>query len=118
MTESSSAQASFELYDLRVEVSEKSGTIIGNHKIGDYFEVRGEDIFIPEGQGFSMYAIGALLPLLAAKQRMTDPLDWMSSDEYIADPDPNCQAVYRIVRLEKRTFNRSDVTAVPLPSFT
>ena len=108
--------ASFELYDLCVEISDKSTNIIGNHKIGDYFEMRGEDIFIPEGQGFSIYALSALLPLLAAKQRVTDSVDWMTTDEYVADPDPESGALYRIIRTGKRTFRRSDVTAVPLPS--
>lgn len=107
---------SFELYNLRVEISEQSGTIIGKHKVGDYFEVIGEDIFLPAGQGFSLYALGALLPLLAAKQRITDAVDWMSTDEYIADPDPNCKAIYRITRTGTTTFYRSDVTATPLSS--
>lgn len=109
-------ESTFELYNLRVEICEKSGKIIGKHKIGDYFEVIGEDIFIPENQGFSLYAIGALLPLLAAKQRMADKNDWMETDEYIADPDPNCKAVYHIIRTRRTIFNRSETTDVPLGS--
>lgn len=107
---------SFTLYNLKVEISDRSGKIIGKHKVGDYFEVIGEDIFIPENQGFSLYAIGALLPLLAAKQRITDKNDWMETDEYIADPDPHCKAVYRIIRTGKTTFNRAETTDVPLSS--
>ncbi|HVW66602.1 MAG TPA: TIGR04076 family protein [Candidatus Peribacteraceae bacterium] len=112
----SSSEATFELYNLRIEISEKSGKIIGKHQVGDYFEVIGEDIFIPEKQGFSLYAIGALLPLLAAKQRVTDEKDWMSTDAFIADPDPNCKAVYKIIRTGKTVFKRSDTTDVPLHS--
>src|SRR5688572_29955054 len=109
------SEPEFELYNLRVEISERSGPIVGKHRVGDYFEVIGEDIFLPPGQGFSLYALAALLPLLPAKQRPTDPHDWMTSDEYVADPDPNCKAVYRIVRTGKTRFRRSDVTATPLP---
>lgn len=111
-----SNEASFELYNLRIEISEESENIIGRHKIGDYFEVIGEDIFMPEGQGFSLYAIGALLPLLAAKQRPSDHKDWMTTDEFIADPDPNCKAIYRIIRTGKTVFKRSETTDVPLDS--
>lgn len=106
----------FELFNLRVEICDRSGPIIGNHKIGDYFEVIGEDIFLPAGQGFSLYALAALLPLLPAKQRPTHDNDWMSSDEFVADPDPNCKAVYRIVRTGKTVFRRAEVTATPPPA--
>lgn len=104
----------FELYNLRVEISERSGKIIGKHKIGDYFEVVGEDIFFPPNQGFSLYALSSILPLLPAKQRVTDLNDWMTSDEYVADPDPNCQALYKITRTGKTLFRRADVTVTPL----
>jgi uncharacterized repeat protein (TIGR04076 family) len=106
-------ERTFELYNLRVEISERSGPIIGRHQVGDYFEVVGEDLFLPAGQGFSLYALAALLPLLPAKQRVTHENDWMTSDEYVADPDPNCKAVYRIVRTGKTVFRRADVTATP-----
>ena len=53
---------------------------------------------LPPGQGFSIYSIAAVLPLLAAKQRMTHPNDWMTSDAEIACPDPNCASRLRIVR--------------------
>jgi hypothetical protein len=45
----------FKLYDLRVEiVSVKAGLeAICNHRIGDYFEVSGENLSIPAGKTFS-----------------------------------------------------------------
>ena len=43
---------------------------------------------LPPGQGFSIYSLAAVLPLLAAKQRVTDENDWMSSDAEVACPDP------------------------------
>lgn len=104
----------FELYNLRVEISEKSGRIIGKHKIGDYFDVIGEDIFIPAGQGFSLYAIASLLPLLPAKQRQNHPNDFMETDDFVADPDANSQAIYQIKRIGKTIFHHNDISATPL----
>jgi uncharacterized repeat protein (TIGR04076 family) len=105
----------FTLYDLHIEVVEPRGKMICNHKVGDYFELRGEDLSMPAGQTFSIYALAAILPLLPAKQRMTDPNDWMTTDTDIACPDPHCGGIFRISRIGQRTFKHSDVTAVPLP---
>jgi uncharacterized repeat protein (TIGR04076 family) len=110
------AHAEFELYDLRVEVVAPPGQrILCGAKPGDHFELRGEMLTLPPGQGFSIYSIGAVLPLLAAKQRVTDPHDWMSTDAEVACPDPNCPTRLRIVRTGKRRFRHADTTAVPLP---
>jgi uncharacterized repeat protein (TIGR04076 family) len=106
----------FELYDLRIEVVAPPGAAIQcNAKVGDSFEVRGEMLHFPPGQGFSMYSLAALLPLLPAKQRATDPNDWMSTDTDVACPDPHCPTRFRITRLAKREFRHSQTTAVPLP---
>ena len=105
----------FTLYDLKVEVAACRGTMVCNHKIGDYFELSGENLSIPAGQTFSIYALSALLPLLPAKQRETDAADWMTTDTDIACPDPHCGAVFRITRTGTRSFRHGDVTAVPLP---
>jgi uncharacterized repeat protein (TIGR04076 family) len=105
----------FELYDLRVEVAApKGGKIYCGAKAGDHFELRGEMLYLPPGQGFSIYSLGALLPLLAAKQRPTDANDWMSTDAEVACPDPHCSTRFKITRLGKRRFNHADTTAVPL----
>jgi uncharacterized repeat protein (TIGR04076 family) len=103
----------FELYDLRVEiVAVKEGLeAVCNHHIGDAFELSGENLSIPAGRTFSIYALAAVLPLLPAKQRMTDPHDWMSIDDLVMCPDPNCEAVMRITRTGVRTFRTEDVTA-------
>ena len=107
----------FELFDLRVEVVASPGArILCNAQIGDCFEVRGEMLHFPPGQGFSMYSLAALLPLLPAKQRVTDPKDWMSTDAEVACPDPHCPTRFRITRLSKRRFSRAQTTAVPLPA--
>lgn len=112
----SSNDAGFELYDLRVEVVGPPGrTIYCGARLGDYFELHGEMLKLPAGQGFSIYSLAALMPLLPAKQRVTDPNDWMSSDAEVACPDPHCPTRFRITRTGRRYFRRADTTAVPLP---
>ena len=105
----------FELYDLRVEVVATERPMVCSHRAGDWLEVRGENLSLPAGQSFSIYALSALLPLLPAKQRVTHASDWMTTDTDIACPDPNFGARFRITRLGTRTFRHRDVTAVPLP---
>lgn len=104
----------FKLYDLKVEiVAVKAGLeAICNHHIGDYFEVSGENLSIPAGKTFSMYALAAVLPLLPAKQRVTDENDWMSSDDLVMCPDPNCEAIMKITRTGVREFKTDEVTVV------
>ena len=111
------ADDSFELDDLRVEVVAPEGaTLYCGAKPGDYFELKGEMLHLPAGQGFSIYSLAALLPLLPAKQRVTHPNDWMSTDAEVACPDPNCPSRLRISRMAKRVFRHAEVTAVPLPN--
>jgi uncharacterized repeat protein (TIGR04076 family) len=103
---------SFELWDLRVEAIVPTGAKpYCGARDGDYFELRGEMLTLPPGQGFSIYSIAAVLPLLAAKQRPTDPNDWMTSDSEIACPDPNCPSRLRIRRVALRRFRHSETTA-------
>ena len=106
---------SFELYDLRVEVVfSPGGAVYCGAKPGDHFELHGEMLHLPPGQGFSIYSLSSVLPLLAAKQRATHPHDWMSTDAEIACPDPNCSTRLRIIRLGRRRFSHGQTTAVPL----
>lgn len=106
----------FTLWDLRVEVvSCRPGMeMVCNHRIGDFFELSGENLSLPPGQTFPIYPLAALLPLLPAKQRPTHPHDWMTTDTDVACPDPHCGAVFRISRVRQRTFSHSEVTVVPL----
>jgi len=106
----------FELYDLKVEVTApEGGPIYCGAKPGDYFEMRGEMLHFPAGQGFSIYSLAALLPLLPAKQRPSHNNDWMTSDAEVACPDPNCSTRLRITRVGLRRFSHAQTTAVPLP---
>ncbi|MEM7350933.1 MAG: TIGR04076 family protein [Acidobacteriota bacterium] len=104
----------FTLYDLRVEVVAGSKPMVCNHEVGDYFELSGENLTLPQGQSFPIYPLAALLPILPAKQRPTDAADWMTTDTDIACPDPHCGALFRITRIGQRTFRHGDVTVVPM----
>jgi len=108
------ADGDFQLWDLKVEVVRSGPGRIYCGEPGDHFELRGEMLHLPPGQGFSIYSLAAVLPLLAAKQRVTDPADWMSTDAEVACPDPNCPTRLRITRTGLRTFSHADTTKVPL----
>ena len=109
------ADDSFELYDLRAEVTAPPGAkLYCGAQPGDHFELRGEMLYLPPEQGFSIYSLAAVLPLLAAKQRVSDANDWMATDSEIACPDPNCPSRLKITRLGRRRFSHAETTAVPL----
>lgn len=105
----------FELYDLEVSVGGNPESFVCNHVLGEAFSVIGESLVFEKNQEFSLYALATLLPLLPAKQRRTDPNDWMTTDEYIACPDPHCGAQFKIVRTSMRRFSHSETTKVELP---
>lgn len=105
----------FDLWDLRVDVVfQEGGAVYCGAKPGDHFEMRGEMLHLPPGQGFSIYSLASVLPLLAAKQRPTHRNDWMTTDAEIACPDPNCSTRLRIRRTGLRRFSHAATTAVPL----
>ena len=104
----------FKLHDLIVEVVGDPKTFVCGHRVGPAFEVIGEDLIFKSNPKFSLYSLAALLPLLPAKQRATDPNDWMTTDEDIACPDPNCGAKFRITRRGQSEFSHGGVTKVPL----
>jgi len=107
---------SFVLHDLKVEVvAPPDAKIYCGAKAGDYFELKGEMLFLPPGQGFSIYSLAAILPLLPAKQRPIHPNDWMATDAEVACPDPNCPTRFRISRTGQRRFSHAETTAVALP---
>ncbi|KAH8822697.1 hypothetical protein DL96DRAFT_306550 [Flagelloscypha sp. PMI_526] len=106
----------FQLWDLRVSVVCPAGKrIMCGAKEGDYFTLEGEMMYLPPGQGISIYSLASVLPLLAAKQRPgLHKNDWMSTDGEVACPDPNCPSKLRIERTALRTFSHGETTVVPL----
>jgi uncharacterized repeat protein (TIGR04076 family) len=106
----------FELYDLEVSVVGDVKNFVCKHTLGLAFKVIGENLVFEKGGAFSLYAVVALLPLLPAKQRQTHPNDWMTTDECIACPDPNCGAQFQITRTNLRLFSHAETTKVVLRS--
>ena len=104
----------FELYDLKVTTVKGKKKFVCSHKEGEYFFVEGENLVFPKKMSFSMYSLSGLIPIFPAKQRLTDPNDWISTDAIIGCTDPNCGGQFKIERIKKRVFNHSDVTVVPL----
>ena len=106
----------FWLYDLRVEVVRRPGAaFVCSHREGEAFRVVGEDLVFDAPASFSMYGLGALLPLLPAKQRPSEANDWLTTDDEVACPDPNCGALFRVTRLGRRRFSHAGTTRTPLP---
>lgn len=55
----SSPTETFVLFDLKVEVVCPPGVrIMCGAKEGDYFTLQGEMLYLPEGQGISIYSLG------------------------------------------------------------
>ena len=101
----------FQLYDLRVTVVAIEGRSVCGMQVGDYFELtESSRVRIPNGQHFCMYALSAVIPLLAAKQRVLDANDWMDRDSLIACPDPDERLIMRIERISQRELNSDDLT--------
>ena len=96
----------YQLFDLEIETVGDPATFNCSHIVGDGLIVKGENIsFRPGTTRFSYYALGALLPFIAAKQRTASEGDWMSYETDIACPDPKCGARFRFKRLAETTYS-------------
>ncbi len=77
--------------DLKVEVVEIKDRCGANHKVGDFFFIRGGGtVEIPDKKKVCLYALNSLFPFLTAKQR-EDELphdDWIGETEILCCPDP------------------------------
>ncbi len=79
--------------------------------VGDYFELTDSSrLRIPEGRHFCMFALSAVLPLLAAKQRRLPPGDWLQKESLVACPDPDERLVMRIERIRRRRIPTETLT--------
>jgi uncharacterized repeat protein (TIGR04076 family) len=101
----------FQLYDLRVTIEAIEGRSVCGLQVGDYFDLtESSHLRIPAGKHFCIYALSAVLPLLAAKQRELASGDWLERDSLVACPDPDERLIMRIERIGKRTLNSDDLT--------
>jgi uncharacterized repeat protein (TIGR04076 family) len=100
-----------ELYDLRVTVEEIKGRSVCGLSVGDYFDLTDSSkLRLPPGRHFCVYALAAVLPLLAAKQRDLPVGDWLERDSLVACPDPEERLIMRITRTGRRSLRSSDLT--------
>ena len=101
----------FELYDLRITVERIEGRSVCQLNVGDYFELTNSNqIRIPEGKHFCIYALSSVMPILAAKQRELSENDWMARDSLIACPDPDERLIMRIERIRKHSLDSDELT--------
>jgi uncharacterized repeat protein (TIGR04076 family) len=99
------------LYDLRVVVERIEGRSVCGMRAGDWFELtESSHLRTCPGRFFCVYALAAVLPLLAAKQRDLSPGDWLESDNLVACPDPDERLIMRIERTGRSEVALSDVT--------
>jgi uncharacterized repeat protein (TIGR04076 family) len=99
------------VYDLRVTVDRIVGRSVCGMKPGDYFEVvASNELRLPAGKHFCIYALNSVLPFLAAKQRQLPAGDWLEQDAEVACPDPEERLVMRIERIGVRRLRTSDLT--------
>lgn len=100
-----------ELFDLRITVDAIEGRSVCGLKIGDYFEVtNSNEVHIPAGKHFCMYALQSVMPLLPAKQRQMSADDWLEQDSLVACPDPEERLIMKIERIRKVTLNADELT--------
>jgi uncharacterized repeat protein (TIGR04076 family) len=102
---------SFELYDLRVTVVAIEGRSVCGMQVGDSFELtESSRLRIPPGKHFCIYALSAVLPLLAAKQRQLAANDWLERDSLVACPDPDERLIMKIERIGRRALDSDELT--------
>ena len=99
------------LYDLRVVVERIEGRSVCGMRAGDWFELtESSHLRTCPGRFFCVYALAAVLPLLAAKQRQLSPGDWLDHDNLVACPDPDERLIMRIERTGRSEVVLGDVT--------
>jgi len=96
------------MYNLRVEVVEILGFCDQPMHVGDYFEVRGGRLYIPDGKYFCMWALQSVLPMLPAKQRnLTEENDWLKHTTRVSCPDPNGRVILELKQLDTSASQRA-----------
>lgn len=100
-----------ELFDLRITVERIEGRAVCGLAVGDYVDVvRSNEVRLPDGKHFCLYALAAVLPLLPAKQRRLPAGDWLEQDSLVVCPDPDERLVMRISRTGVSRLRTSDLT--------
>jgi uncharacterized repeat protein (TIGR04076 family) len=105
------APAETVVFDLRVTVDRIEGRSVCGMQPGDHFDlIASNELRLPDGKHFCIYALAAVLPLLPAKQRQLPTGDWLEHDTEVCCPDPDERVVMRIERTGRRRLPTSDLT--------
>lgn len=92
----SNAAPSFPTRRLRILVDEVKGKCTSGMETGDAFFLEGCRLTISPGRHFCLYALQAVLPFVAAKQRRLEEGDWLKRDDRFICPDPAGNVILRI----------------------
>ena len=99
------------VYDLRVTVDRIEGRSVCGMRPGDYFDLVGSnELRLPDGKHFCIFALASVIPFLAAKQRQLPAGDWLERDAEVSCPDPDERLVMRIERVGRRRLRTGDLT--------
>jgi uncharacterized repeat protein (TIGR04076 family) len=105
------ADAETVVYDLRVTVDRVEGRSVCGMRPGDHFDlVASNELRLPDGKHFCVYALASVLPFLAAKQRQLPSGDWLERDVEFACPDPEERLTMRVERIGVRRLRTEDLT--------
>ncbi|QKW13887.1 TIGR04076 family protein [Verrucosispora sp. NA02020] len=106
-----SPDGDMEIYDLKVTVDRIEGRSVCGMAVGDSFDlVNSAHLKLPDGKHFCVYALAAVLPFLAAKQRDLAAGDWLDQDSLFACPDPEERLIMKVERTCRRRMNSADLT--------
>lgn len=82
--------------DLKIIVHEVRGRCTSGMKPKDFFLLINGKIHIPAEKHFCLYALQAVLPFLAAKQRKLQPGDWLHKADQFICPDPAGNVILKV----------------------
>ncbi len=102
--------------DLRIEVVDILGFCDQPMQIGDYFEIKGGKLYIPDDKYFCMWALQSVLPMLPAKQReLNEENDWLRHTVRVACPDPNGRVILEIQPTNESSDDSQEPAQMSLP---
>jgi len=89
------------MYELRIEVERVEGACTGPVPMipGTGFRIRNGSLVFPGGGPICLYALQSILPMLPAKERLTDEDpdgDWITKVHHVQCPDPKGRTIWRI----------------------
>jgi uncharacterized repeat protein (TIGR04076 family) len=89
------------MHELWIEVERVEGVCTGPVPMvpGTGFLVRNGSLIFPGGGPICIYALQSILPMIPAKERLTDDdraCDWMGRVHHVQCPDPKGRTVWRI----------------------